>query len=54
MEITGDKVTMQDRDGNQVQGRRVIYSVEDGKVEVKGKDEKPAAAPASGTGSGRG
>jgi lipopolysaccharide transport protein LptA len=56
MEITGDKVTMKDRDGNQVQGKRVIYSVDDGKVEVKGKNDAPAvpAAPATGTGSGRG
>lgn len=59
MEITGDKVTMQDREGNQVQGKRVIYSVEDGKVEVKGKDDRPASAPAVPTpipapGSGRG
>jgi lipopolysaccharide export system protein LptA len=46
---------MKDREGNQVQGRRVIYSVDDGKVEVKGKDDKPAVAkPAAGTGSGRG
>ncbi len=39
MEITGQKVTMKDREGNQVQGKRVIYLVDDGKVEVKGKDE---------------
>ena len=51
MEITGDKVTMRDREGNQVQGKRVIYFVDDGKVEVKGKDAQPAA-PAAGTGSG--
>ncbi len=53
MDITGDKVTMRDREGNQVQGRRVIYFVDDGKVEVKSKDESPAApAGASGAGSG--
>lgn len=53
MDITGDKVTMRDREGNQVQGRRVIYFVDDGKVEVKSRDESPAApAGASGAGSG--
>ena len=52
MDITGDKVTMRDREGNQVQGRRVIYFVDDGKVEVKSKDESPAAPAASGAGSG--
>jgi lipopolysaccharide export system protein LptA len=59
MEITGDKVSMRDREGNRVQGRRVLYFVDDGKVEVKGKDDKPAVAkpapaPAAGSGSGRG
>jgi lipopolysaccharide transport protein LptA/LPS export ABC transporter protein LptC len=49
MEITGQKVTMKDREGNQVQGKRVIYLVDDGKVEVKGKDETapPAQTPAT-------
>jgi hypothetical protein len=42
---------MKDREGNQVQGKRVIYLVDDGKVEVKGKDTPavpaaPAARPA--------
>jgi LPS export ABC transporter protein LptC/lipopolysaccharide transport protein LptA len=48
MEVIGEKVTMKDREGNQVQGKRVIYLVDDGKVEVKGKDEKaaPAGTPA--------
>jgi lipopolysaccharide transport protein LptA len=51
MEITGDKVSMRDREGNRVQGRRVLYFVDDGKVEVKGKDD--TAAPV-GTAPGRG
>lgn len=37
VEFTGDKVTMRDKDGNQVQGRRVLYSIDDGKVQVQGK-----------------
>jgi LPS export ABC transporter protein LptC/lipopolysaccharide transport protein LptA len=37
VEFTGDKVTMKDKDGNQVQGRRVLYSIDDGKVQVQGK-----------------
>ncbi|MES1240493.1 MAG: LPS export ABC transporter periplasmic protein LptC [Acidobacteriota bacterium] len=47
MEVTGEKVTMKDRDGNQVQGKRVIYLVDEGKVEVKGKDDKAAPAAAA-------
>jgi lipopolysaccharide transport protein LptA/LPS export ABC transporter protein LptC len=46
VEFTGDKVTMKDKDGNQVQGRRVLYSIDDGKVQVQGKDQgkdQPAA-----------
>lgn len=38
-------VTMRDREGNQVQGRRLVYSIEDGKVEVKGT--QPAAGGAA-------
>jgi lipopolysaccharide export system protein LptA len=41
--FTGDKVTMKDKDGNQVQGRRVLYWIDDGKVQVQGKGEAPAA-----------
>jgi lipopolysaccharide transport protein LptA/LPS export ABC transporter protein LptC len=43
VEFTGDKVTMKDKEGNQVQGRRVLYSIDDGKVQVQGKDQAPAA-----------
>jgi hypothetical protein len=49
---------MRDRDGNLVHGKRLRYAVDDGKVEVMGKDETkppapatPAAAPASPGGS---
>jgi LPS export ABC transporter protein LptC/lipopolysaccharide transport protein LptA len=49
VEFTGDKVTMRDKDGNQVQGRHMLYSIEDGKVQVLGKDEgKPAAKETAG------
>jgi LPS export ABC transporter protein LptC/lipopolysaccharide transport protein LptA len=47
MEVTGEKVTMKDREGNQVQGKRVIYLVDEGKVEVKGTSAVPAPAPAA-------
>ena len=40
VEFTGDKVSMRDREGNVVQGRRVLYSIETGKVEVKGKGDQ--------------
>jgi LPS export ABC transporter protein LptC/lipopolysaccharide transport protein LptA len=53
VEFTGDKVTMRDKEGNQVQGRRVLYSIEDGKVQVQGKEEaKPAGVAAGTTGAG--
>ena len=49
VELTGEKVTMRDREGNVVQGRRVLYSIDDGKVEVKGKEEgKPTLGGAGG------
>jgi LPS export ABC transporter protein LptC/lipopolysaccharide transport protein LptA len=51
MEVTGEKVTMKDREGNQVQGKRVIYLVDEGKVEVKGKDT-PAVTPTPAPGGG--
>jgi LPS export ABC transporter protein LptC/lipopolysaccharide transport protein LptA len=59
VDFTGDKVTMRDKDGNQVQGKRVLYSIDDGKAQVLGKDEpKPAAAatpaPAPAASKGRG
>lgn len=42
VEFTGAKVIMRDREGNQVQGRRVLYWIDDGKVEVKGKESAAA------------
>lgn len=50
VEFTGDKVTMKDREGNVVQGRRVLYLIDSGKVEVKGKSAQPQPAPAPGAG----
>ncbi|HEX7184779.1 MAG TPA: LPS export ABC transporter periplasmic protein LptC [Thermoanaerobaculia bacterium] len=44
VEFTGAKVIMRDREGNQVQGRRVLYWIDDGKVEVKGKEGAAAGA----------
>jgi LPS export ABC transporter protein LptC/lipopolysaccharide transport protein LptA len=38
-------VTLHDRDGNQLQGRRLLYSIDDGKVQVKG-NQPPATPPA--------
>jgi lipopolysaccharide transport protein LptA/LPS export ABC transporter protein LptC len=46
VDIFGEPVVMRDKEGNVVRGRRVVYFMEDGRVEVKGKDEvAPAAAP---------
>lgn len=46
VDIFGEPVVMRDKDGNVVRGRRVVYFMEDGRVEVKGKDEvAPAAVP---------
>lgn len=47
VEFTGEKVTMKDREGNVVQGRRVLYLIDSGKVEVKGKAQTPPASPAA-------
>jgi LPS export ABC transporter protein LptC/lipopolysaccharide transport protein LptA len=48
VEFTGEKVTMKDREGNVVQGRRVLYLIDTGKVEVKGKTQAPAAPTGAG------
>jgi len=37
---------MRDRDGNLVHGKRLRYAIDDGKVEVLGKDEAKPPAPA--------
>ncbi len=47
IDIFGDPVVMRDRDGNLVHGKRLRYAVDDGKVEVMGKDETKPPAPAS-------
>jgi lipopolysaccharide transport protein LptA/LPS export ABC transporter protein LptC len=47
VEFTGEKVTMKDREGNVVQGRRVVYLIDTGKVEVKGKGQAAPPAPAA-------
>lgn len=54
VDFFGDPVVMSDRDGNQVRGKRALYFIDDGRVEVKGKDEAaPAAAAPSPQGKGR-
>ncbi|HYX26720.1 MAG TPA: LPS export ABC transporter periplasmic protein LptC [Thermoanaerobaculia bacterium] len=47
VEVFGDPVTMKDKDGNQIRGKRAVYAMDTGKVEVKGVDPNaPAATPA--------
>lgn len=50
MEMFGEPVTMQDREGNVVRGRRLFYFMDDGKVEIKGGGEGVAPAPAASAG----
>jgi lipopolysaccharide transport protein LptA len=47
IDILGDPVVMHDKDGNIIHGRRLRYSIDDGKVQVLGKDDGPQlqAAP---------
>ena len=47
IDVFGDPVVMHDRDGNLVHGKRLRYALDDGKVEVLGKDEVKPPAPAS-------
>jgi lipopolysaccharide export system protein LptA len=51
IDMVGEPVTMRDKDGNIVHGKRLLYSIDNGKVEVLGKDAAaggPAgAAPAA-------
>jgi lipopolysaccharide transport protein LptA len=51
IDVFGNPVVMRDRDGNLVHGKRLRYAIDDGKVEVLGKDEvkPPAPAPAAAT-----
>jgi lipopolysaccharide export system protein LptA len=47
VDVFGDPVVMSDKEGNQVRGKRALYYIDDGRMEVKGKDEAaPAAVPA--------
>jgi lipopolysaccharide transport protein LptA len=45
IDILGNPVLMHDRAGNIVHGMRLRYSIDDGKVEVLGKDDGPKPAP---------
>ena len=45
VEIFGEPVVMNDRDGNQVRGKRVLYFVDDGRAVVQGKEGEVPAAP---------
>jgi lipopolysaccharide transport protein LptA len=45
IDILGNPVLMHDREGNIVHGMRLRYSIDDGKVEVLGKDDGPKPAP---------
>lgn len=50
MEMFGEPVTMRDRDGNVVRGKRLFYFMDDGKVEIKGGGEGVQPAPAASAG----
>ncbi|HUF77926.1 MAG TPA: hypothetical protein VMR44_03300, partial [Thermoanaerobaculia bacterium] len=51
----GAKVSMRDRDGNVLEGARMTYDVDSGRVQVFGRasEAAPAAAAESGGGEGR-
>jgi LPS export ABC transporter protein LptC/lipopolysaccharide transport protein LptA len=46
VDITGEPVTMTDKDGNQVRGKRVLYYIDDGRAVVQGKEGEANPAPA--------
>jgi lipopolysaccharide export system protein LptA len=46
VDITGDPVSMSDKEGNQVRGKRVLYYVDDGRAVVQGKEGEANPAPA--------
>jgi lipopolysaccharide transport protein LptA/LPS export ABC transporter protein LptC len=53
IEMFGEPVVMRDKGGNQVRGKRLLYHIDDGKVEVKGQSTKaPPATPAVGSSGG--
>jgi LPS export ABC transporter protein LptC/lipopolysaccharide transport protein LptA len=46
VDITGEPVAMSDKDGNLVNGKRVLYYVDDGRAVVQGKEGEENPAPA--------
>ncbi|HEY4575914.1 MAG TPA: LptA/OstA family protein, partial [Thermoanaerobaculia bacterium] len=46
VEITGEPVVMNDKEGNQVRGKRVLYYVDDGRAVVQGKEGEENPPPA--------
>lgn len=46
VEITGEPVTMNDKEGNQVRGNRVLYYVDDGRAVIQGKEGEGTPPPA--------
>src|SRR4051794_3090965 len=46
VEITGAPVVMNDKEGNQVRGKRVLYYVDDGRAVVQGKEGEENPPPA--------
>ncbi|HEY3570579.1 MAG TPA: LPS export ABC transporter periplasmic protein LptC [Thermoanaerobaculia bacterium] len=46
VEITGEPVVMNDKEGNQVRGKRVLYYVDDGRAVVQGKEGEANPPPA--------
>jgi LPS export ABC transporter protein LptC/lipopolysaccharide transport protein LptA len=46
VEITGEPVTMNDKEGNQVRGNRVLYYVDDGRAVIQGKEGEGNPPPA--------
>ncbi|HSF38847.1 MAG TPA: LPS export ABC transporter periplasmic protein LptC [Thermoanaerobaculia bacterium] len=50
MEMLGEPVTMRDREGNVVRGKRLFYFMDGGKVEIKGGGEGVEPAPAASAG----
>ncbi len=49
VDVTGDPVTMRDRNGTQVQGRRAVYNIETGLLELRSLNDTAPEAEASST-----
>jgi lipopolysaccharide transport protein LptA/LPS export ABC transporter protein LptC len=45
VEITGEPVVMNDKDGNQVRGKRVLYFIDGGRAVVQGQEGEAPASP---------